>query len=85
YNRNFLYRNFLYKLIDIFYLVIKAKIIRLLITTLSLIPSIILAAPQLYNSKHKFINEEIKKHYLKFSTFTYPGLYHDKLKNDLPD
>ncbi|AVC44866.1 hypothetical protein B4919_08760 [Francisella tularensis subsp. novicida] len=58
---------------------------RLLITTLSLIPSIILAAPQLYNSKDKFINEEIKKHYLKFSTFTYPGLYQDKLKNDLPD
>lgn len=25
------------------------------------------------------------RHYLKFSTYTYPGLYQDKLKNDLPD
>ena len=28
---------------------------------------------------------KILKHYLDFSIFTYPGLYQDKLKNDLPE
>ena len=31
------------------------------------------------------MNNKILKHYLEFSTFTYPGLYQDKLKNDLPE
>lgn len=31
------------------------------------------------------MNNKILKHFLSFSTFTYPGLYQDKLKNDLPD
>lgn len=31
------------------------------------------------------MNDKILKHYLDFSIFTYPGLYKDKLKNDLPD
>ncbi len=31
------------------------------------------------------MNEEILKHFLGFGTYTYPGLYQDKLKNDLPD
>ena len=31
------------------------------------------------------MNREILTHYLNFSTYTYPGLYQDKLKNDLPD
>lgn len=31
------------------------------------------------------MNEKILKHYLDFSIYTYPGLYQDKLKNDLPD
>ena len=31
------------------------------------------------------MNQKVKKHFLEFSTFTYPGLYQDKLKNDLPD
>lgn len=28
---------------------------------------------------------KILKHYLDFDTYTYPGLYKDKLKNNLPD
>jgi len=31
------------------------------------------------------MNDKVLKYYLDFSTFTYPGLYQDKLKNDLPD
>jgi hypothetical protein len=31
------------------------------------------------------MNQKILKHYLDFSTYTYPGLYQEKLKNDLPD
>lgn len=31
------------------------------------------------------MNEKIRKHYLEFSTFTYPGLYQAKIKNDLPN
>lgn len=31
------------------------------------------------------MNDKIKKHYLEFGTYTYPGLYQEKLKNDLPD
>lgn len=31
------------------------------------------------------MNDKILKHFLSFSTFTYPGLYQDKLKNGLPD
>ena len=31
------------------------------------------------------ISKEILDHYLQFSTFTFPGLYLEKLKNDLPD
>lgn len=31
------------------------------------------------------MNDKILKHYLDFSVYTYPGLYQDKLKNDLPD
>ena len=31
------------------------------------------------------MNSKIIEHYLKFSTYTFPGLYQDKLKNDLPD
>ncbi len=31
------------------------------------------------------MNEKILKHYLDFSTYTNPGLYMDRLKNDLPD
>lgn len=31
------------------------------------------------------MHDLILKHYLEFSTFTYPGLYQDKLKNELPD
>lgn len=31
------------------------------------------------------MNPKLKKHFLEFSTFTYPGLYEDMLKNDLPD
>jgi len=31
------------------------------------------------------MNDKIKKHYLDFSTYTFPGLYQEKLKNDLPD
>lgn len=31
------------------------------------------------------MNNKILKHFLKFGTYTYPGLYQDKLKNDLPD
>ncbi|MBI5153332.1 MAG: hypothetical protein HZA36_02630 [Parcubacteria group bacterium] len=30
-------------------------------------------------------NKKALKHYLEFSTYTYPGLYQDKLINDLPD
>lgn len=31
------------------------------------------------------MNDKIKKYYLNFSTYTFPGLYQEKLKNDLPD
>ena len=31
------------------------------------------------------MNQKIKKHFLEFGTYTYPGLYQEKLKNDLPD
>lgn len=31
------------------------------------------------------MNKKILKHYLEFSTYTYPGLYQEKLKNDLLD
>jgi len=31
------------------------------------------------------MNEKVLKHYLDFGTFTYPGLYQDILKNDIPD
>ncbi|MEK6981604.1 MAG: hypothetical protein AABX38_01620 [Candidatus Micrarchaeota archaeon] len=31
------------------------------------------------------MNSKILAHYLDFSTYTYPGLYLSKLKNDLPD
>jgi len=31
------------------------------------------------------MNDKIKKHYLDFSTYTFPGLYQEKLKNDLPN
>jgi len=31
------------------------------------------------------MNHKIIEHYLDFSTFTYPGLYKEILKNDLPD
>lgn len=31
------------------------------------------------------MNKKILKHYLEFSTYTYPGCYQEKLKNDLPD
>jgi hypothetical protein len=31
------------------------------------------------------MNQKILRHYLQFSTYTYPGLYQDRLKNDLPD
>lgn len=30
------------------------------------------------------MDQKILKHYLDFGTYTYPGLYQDKLKNDLP-
>jgi hypothetical protein len=31
------------------------------------------------------MNDKILKHYLNFGTYTFPGLYQEKLKNDLPD
>ncbi|MDD3035512.1 MAG: transglutaminase domain-containing protein [Candidatus Saccharimonadaceae bacterium] len=31
------------------------------------------------------MDDKIKKHYLSFGTYTFPGLYQEKLKNDLPD
>ena len=31
------------------------------------------------------MNKKILRHYSEFSTYTYPGLYQDKLKGDLPD
>ena len=31
------------------------------------------------------MNEKILNHYREFGTYTYPGLYQDGLKNDLPD
>jgi hypothetical protein len=31
------------------------------------------------------LEPKLKEHYLSFSTFTYPGLYRQKLINDLPD
>lgn len=31
------------------------------------------------------MNKNILEHYLNFSIYTNPGLYHEKLKNDLPD
>ena len=31
------------------------------------------------------MNNNILKHFLEFSTYTYPGLYLEKLKSDLPD
>ncbi len=31
------------------------------------------------------MNDKILRHYLDFSTYTFPGLYQDKLKSDLPD
>ncbi len=31
------------------------------------------------------MNDKIKKHYLDFGTYTFPGLYQEKLKNDLPN
>ena len=31
------------------------------------------------------MNDEILRHYLDFSMYTYPGLYLEKLKNELPD
>lgn len=31
------------------------------------------------------MNEKTLKHYLEFGTYTYPGLYQEKLKNDLPN
>lgn len=31
------------------------------------------------------MNSKILKHFLEFGTYTYPGLYQEKLKNDLPD
>lgn len=31
------------------------------------------------------MDNKILKHYQEFSTYTYPGLYEEKLKNDLPD
>lgn len=31
------------------------------------------------------MNQKVLKHYLEFSTYTNPGLYKEKLKNDLPD
>ena len=31
------------------------------------------------------MNNKIKNHFLQFGTYTYPGLYQEKLKNDLPD
>ncbi|MBI5420904.1 MAG: hypothetical protein HZA35_01155 [Parcubacteria group bacterium] len=30
-------------------------------------------------------DKKVLQHYLEFSTYTYPGLYQDGLKNDLPD
>ncbi|MBI2064961.1 MAG: transglutaminase domain-containing protein [Candidatus Yanofskybacteria bacterium] len=31
------------------------------------------------------MDKKVLKHYLEFGTYTYPGLYQEKLKNDLPD
>lgn len=31
------------------------------------------------------MNEKTLKHYLDFGTYTHPGLYQEKMKNDLPD
>jgi len=31
------------------------------------------------------MSDRILKHFLEFGTYTYPGLYQEKLKNDLPD
>ena len=37
------------------------------------------------NEKIGEMNKKILDHYLEFSTYTFPGLYLEKLKNDLPD
>ncbi|OGM98532.1 MAG: hypothetical protein A2915_01880 [Candidatus Yanofskybacteria bacterium RIFCSPLOWO2_01_FULL_41_34] len=37
------------------------------------------------NGKISEMNKKILDHYLEFSTYTFPGLYLEKLKNDLPN